>query len=56
MQGFVEVEIGVTPDWTQFLANNTQAKRKQCGMKHHVTSTIHAAMVDTIQIMEIEIY
>ena len=27
MQGFVEVEIGVTPDQTQFIANNTQAKK-----------------------------
>ena len=28
MKVFVEVEIGVTPYLTQFLANNTQAKRK----------------------------
>ena len=51
MQGFVEVEIGVAPYRTQFLENNTQSRRGEYGLKHHVTSTIHASMVDTLQSM-----
>ena len=54
MQGFVEFEIGITPDQTHFIANNTQAKRKQYGL-NHVMSTIHSAMGDTLQITETEI-
>ena len=51
MQGFFEVEITVATDWKQLLLNSTPAKRKQYGMEHYVTSTIHAAMEDTIQSM-----
>ena len=47
-QGFTEVEIGVVPERTQLLDNNVQAKRKQYGLKHHVTATIHAVMGDTL--------
>ena len=50
MQGFGEVGISVTPDWTQFLANNKQDRRKKYGLKHHLLSTIHSAMRDTLQI------
>ena len=52
MQGFVEVEIGVAPYRTQFVANNTQSIRKDYGLKHHATSTIHAALGDTPQSMQ----
>ena len=55
MQVFVEVEIGVTPYWIQFPANNTQTKSKPYGIKHHVTSIIHAAMGDTLKIKAPEI-
>ena len=55
MQGFVEVEIGVTPYRTQFLENNTQAKRGKYGLKHHVTIVIHTNTGDTLQSMENEI-
>ena len=44
MQGFVQVKIGVSPYWIHSLANSTQAKRKQYGMKHHAMITISAAM------------
>ena len=55
MQVFVEFEIGVTPDQTHFIANNTQGKSKKYGMKHYIMSTIHATMVDTLQNTAIEI-
>ena len=32
-----------------------QAKRKQYGLKHYVTGTIHAAMGDTLQSMATEV-
>ena len=54
-QGFTEIEVGLKPDRIQLLANNVQAKRKQYGLKHHVTSTIHAAMGDTLQTMATEV-
>ena len=44
MQGFVEVEIGVAQDQTQFLANNAQSKRKKYGMKNYVIITTHTSM------------
>ena len=56
MQGFVEVETFIAPERTHYIGNKTQANRKQSGLKHHVTSTIHAAMVDKLQSMESKIY
>jgi hypothetical protein len=49
--GFKEVKIGVAPERTQTLAFNLQARRKQYGLKHHVSMTIHAAMGDTLMKM-----
>ena len=40
----------------QQLANIIQAKRKQYGLKHWVSSTIHSAMGDTISKMATEIF
>ena len=54
-QGFVEVNVGVAPERTQIFSDNIQAKRKQYGLKHHVTSTIHAAQGDTLPSMATEI-
>ena len=54
-RGFVEVEVGTAPEQTQYLPGSMQAKRKQYGLKHHVTSTIHAAMGDTLSSMATEI-
>ena len=53
--GFTEVDIGIAPQRTHHLPNNVQAQRKQYGLKHRVTSTIHAAMGDTLPIMATEI-
>ena len=54
-RGYVEVEVGLAPDRTQHLPGNKQAKRKQYGLKHHFTSTIHAAMGDTLVTMATEV-
>ena len=54
-RGFVEIEVGPVPERTQYLPGRKQAKRKQYGLKHHVTSTIHAAMGDTLSNMATEI-
>ena len=54
-RGFVEITVGTAPDRTQYLTGNKQGKRKQYGLKHHVTSTIHAAMGDTLSTMATEI-
>ena len=44
MQGDVEVEIGVTPYWTQFLSNDILAKSKQYDRKNHATRKIDAVI------------
>ena len=54
-QGYKEVEVSVAPDRIYLLGNNIQAKRKQYGLKHYVTSTIYAAMSDTLQTIATEI-
>ena len=54
-KGFVERDIGVAPERICILSDNVQAQRKQYGLKHRVTSTIHAAMGDTLPIMATEI-
>jgi hypothetical protein len=54
-KGFNEVTIGIAPERTQDVGGNTQAQRKQYGLKHRVTSTIHAAMGDTLSRVAIEI-
>ena len=46
--GFEEIEVGLSPDQTQNLPGSIQAKRNQYGLKHYVTSTIHACQGDTI--------
>ena len=56
-QGYEEIDVGIAPQRTQYFKKNgqIQAKRKQYGLKHHVTSTIHAAMGDTLPSMSTEI-
>ena len=52
---YTEVEVGITPDITQYLPGNKQARRKQYGLKHHFTSTIYAATGDTLSTMATEV-
>ena len=53
--GYKERFIGISPTHTQMLHNNMQGRRKQYGLRHRVTSTIHAAMGDTLTKMATEI-
>lgn len=46
-QGFVEISMGVSPERIKYLNNDVQAFRKQYGLKHHVSGTIHSIMGDT---------
>ena len=54
-QGFKEVTIGIAPERIHNIGRNLQAQRKQYGLKHRVTSTIHVAMGDTLSRVPIEI-
>jgi predicted GIY-YIG superfamily endonuclease len=54
-KGFKEVKVGVAPERTKALKQNTQAKRKQYGLRHRVTSTIHAAQGETLSSMATEV-
>ena len=47
-EGFYEVSLGTAPQRVQSLSHNFQGKRKQYGLKHNVSATIHAAMGDTL--------
>ena len=47
-KGFSEVKIGVSPERINTVKNETFAKRKQYGLRHHVSMTIHATMGDTL--------
>ena len=46
--GFKEIKMGVTTEYTYSIPNGLLARRKQYGLKHHVSLTIHAAMGDTL--------
>ena len=54
-KGYKEVGIGMAPERTISIGHNIQAQRRQYGLKHRVTSTIHAAMGDTLSHVAIEI-
>ena len=54
-KGFKEVGIGMAPERTISIGHNVQSQRRQYGLKHRVTSTIHAAMGDTLSHVAIEI-
>jgi len=45
--GLVEVTIGVALIRTYQVSTNVHFQRKQYGLKHHMTGTIHYAMRDT---------
>ena len=49
--GFTEIEIRTCPERPVVINRNLQAQRKQYGLKHRVTGTIHAAMGDTYESM-----
>ena len=49
MMVFKEGKVGVCPQsHTQSVSNYIQIKRKQYGLKHYVSATVHVAMDDTL--------
>ena len=54
-EGFEEVHICTAPEQTIGLRNNMQGKRKQYGLRHRVTNTIHGAQGETLPEMATEI-
>ena len=54
-KGFTEIEVGIAPIRTQGISRYLQAQRKQYGLKHRVTSTIHSAMGDALNKVEIQL-
>lgn len=46
--GFVEISVGCAPERINNVLHNKQAQRKQYGLKHHISGTIHSAMGDTL--------
>lgn len=49
LEGYVEVKVGVPVTRTKYLSNHIQATRKQYGLRHRVTGTIHSIMGDTLE-------
>ena len=47
--------IGISLSRTIIISNVIQAERKQYGLKHPITSTIHASMGDTLKKVATEI-
>lgn len=50
-QGFTEISMGVSPERIKYLNNDVQAFRKQYGLRHYVSGTIHSIMGDTYHLM-----
>ncbi len=46
--GWVEQYVGTSPERPQSLPRHMRGLRRQYGLKHHVTSTVHACMGDTL--------
>ena len=54
-EGWVEVNISSPEERTHLINGRIQCQRKQYGLKHRVTSTIHVCMGDTLHKVDIEI-
>ena len=54
-EGWVQKSVGMCPDRTRNVLNNMKGKRKQYGSKHHLTSTVHGSMGDTLHNIVTEI-
>ena len=53
--GWVLSSVGVAPERPQTTPLYMRGKRKQYGLKHHYTSTVHACMGDTLRKIVTEI-
>ena len=49
------MKVNITPKCARSIGIYTQAKREKYSLKHCVTSTIHAAMADTLFCVGIQI-
>lgn len=49
--GFKEIHMGVSPSRIMYLTNDIQGKRRQYGLRHYVSGTIHSTMGDTYTTM-----
>ena len=47
-EGWLKKLVGTSPDRTYSVQMNMRGQRRQYGLKHHVTSTVHATMGDTL--------
>ena len=54
-EGYVKTMIGTPREITHNISGHNQARRKQYGLKHHFTSTIHAGMGETLNSVAVEI-
>ena len=54
-KGFYSIKVVISPIRTQKISNYIQAQRKQYALKHRITSTIHAAMGDTLRKVAIQV-
>lgn len=54
-EGWVQKYVGESPTRTYSLKNAMRGQRRQYGLKHHVTSTVHACMGDTLHKIVTEI-
>ena len=53
--GWIKQYVGPSPERTHNMQFNMRGQRKQYGLKHHVTSTVHATMGDTLNKIATEI-
>jgi len=54
-EGWVKKHIGEVPTTKYSISSGMRAMRHQYGLKHHVTSTVHACMGDTLHKVVTEI-
>ena len=47
-EGWVEKLVGMCPERSHTVQMNMRGQRKQYGLKHHLTSTVHSSMGDTL--------
>ena len=50
-EGWVKKYVGTSPERTYSVQMNMRGQRRQYGLKHHVTSTVHATMGDTLHMI-----
>ena len=54
-EGWVDKKVGISLIRSHITSRNMRSQRKQYGLTHHVPSTVHASMGDTLNKMVTEI-